>query len=203
MNVLSSFSASVSIDGRCVQHQQYQVEQADRRIHIRESGTFPDHPSVTALCEFVAEPEGYRSIGIAFHSPEGGMQVSVNRESKDEAAVAMNDGAPSPVPIADADGIIYFDGPNPMFDYVNAVLLMGIQDGETRTVAMNVLEWATGAIVQCPYTFSRNGRAISIRKDTGEIVEAELLLESEAGGIGGYRLGREHYSFAAGAEPAG
>lgn len=203
MNDRSSFSASVSLDGRWVQQQEYQVEQADRRIHVRETGTFPDHPSVSALCEFVAEPEGYHSIAIAFHAPDGGMEVSVHRKSKDEVAVVMNDAAPSLVPIADADGIIYFDGPNPMFDYVNAVLLMGIRDGETRTVVMNVLEWSTGTIVQCPYTFSRNGQAISIRKDVGMIVEAELVLENEGGGIGGYRLGKEVYRFAPAAEPVG
>lgn len=203
MNDLSRFTASVTVDGRCVQHQEYQVEQADRRIHIRETGTFPDHPPVTALCEFVAGPEGYHSIDIAFHAPDGGMEVSVHRESNDEVAVTMNDGSPSPVPIADADGIIYFDGPNPMFDYVNAVLLMGIQDGETRTVMVNVLEWSSGTVVQCPYTFSRSAETISIRKDVGMIVEAELVLENDGGGIARYRLGKEEYSFAPAAEPVG
>ncbi len=194
-NILK-FTALVNVDGTCVQHQEYWVEQTRKTIRVRESGRFPEHPGVAAQCEFVTEPEGYHSIDVHLQHPKGSTAVHVHRKSESEVEIAMNGGDNIPISITNSDGIAYFDGPNPMFDYVNAILLMGIQDGEDRTIMMNVLQWTTGEIMQLPYTFSKNNGVISIRKDLGEIVEAKIFLDNDGGGMQRYRIAQEEYLFA-------
>lgn len=87
-----------------------------------------------------------------------------------------------------------FDGPNPMFDYFNAVMMLGLLDGESVVKKVHAINWSTGDLIPCEYVFSRTGNVIDIQKPDF-LGNSKITLSEKDSGLLEYESPEEVYKF--------
>ena len=91
--------------------------------------------------------------------------------------------------------MVLVDGPNPLFDYANAMLLIGIQNQETCTHTVHALNWSKGIFYPMEYEFTKQDNTIRItKKDFGITGEITLDPRTQSMTEAVYTNG-EHYFF--------
>ncbi len=160
--------ASHFVDGNLLETQSYTFSQSNRRRAISEQGSFERHPDVHASCEFELSPRGYAAVQVRFEHGEVKVAMSLVRTG-DQIALDFNGTQSELTPALTADGMLLLDGPNPMFDYQNALQLLGLRNGESRTVPVHIIDYQNGRLIRSDYTFHRQSDSqIVIDKRLGE-----------------------------------
>lgn len=59
---------------------------------------------------------------------------------------------------------VLFDGPNPMFDYLNAVEILKMTPSDIQTKKVNIIDWTSGENETMMFTFKRTEHKVEIDK---------------------------------------
>ncbi len=138
------YKANYYINGEKAQDQYYQVQRENGTMKIQERGVFLSNTDIYAYAESISDSIGYRSVEIAFNNGTINSLVQIirsERKSKLYYSYFNNELVDS---ISTNDStIILFDGPNPSFDALNAMLLAGKKGQEVELVLIN---WINGSL---------------------------------------------------------
>jgi hypothetical protein len=164
----------------------------DRSMEIRELRNVLHQPDALVTCIFELQPRNYlrADMQIRRGSQRSRMVVDWN-EAERIVRVTHNDQVIQQCHIDNEPFIL--DGPSPMFDWANAIMLLGICDGETFTVPVHVMNVQSGLLAATIYTFQRNEQRIIVQKGIDSLADSELVLSSESFGINFYYSGGFHF----------
>ncbi len=147
-------------EGQTALRHDYFLRGTNAMWRVEEVSYAREH-SPDMLCSFVVGPQGYSSIrmrhsktglitGITVGLPASGTQVG-------GARLYTIQGLSTTPPI------ILCDGPNPLFNYFNAMHLLAVTPGEERVSRVQVCD-AGGGVREEQYSFLFDGKTISVRK---------------------------------------
>ena len=174
------------------------VTHGPRTIEIREIRVFAHYRDALATCEFEIRSGRYSSVEL--QSQRGSVRsTTMILTSDDRKITAIHDGRPVQEIVHPGSGQILFDGPNPLFDWANAVLMLGIIDGEEIAATVYVIDPRTGSIAPSEYRFRRTGSLITVRKGTDPIFDSQIRMPGEGFGIMEHRSSGLRYYFKGGA----
>lgn len=185
-----NFVATQFIDGKVFQTERFNVQQFEGALEIEEIGNFVNQPDTIARAFFRIEPSGYKYVTIEFQQKgvalraeayiENVVRVFLNRELKIEQAIT--------------EPLILFDGPNPMFDVVNATRLLQLKDDETISKSVFSIDWQTGDLYTDKHIFTRNGNQVVINKgDEIGVSQFEFVAWNDK--LHTYSFGKERFEF--------
>lgn len=164
MHTSTSTRATVYEQQHAVQHQTYDIHSGEGFWEVKEQGEFPADPSIAAQCDFRVTPKGYEWLSVQFRHPSLNVTCDVQL-LKDNWCELTHNGAINRLQIEAGQGPILFDGPNPLFDYMNAILLLGLPDGGRQDAVVQVLDWGGGNVIPVNYSFERRGQTVRVSKD--------------------------------------
>lgn len=147
-----------------VQHQIYDIHNGEGFWEIKEQGEFPTNESIAARCDFRVSPKGYERLSVQFHHPSMDVTCDVQLLKGNWCELTHN-GNTNRIQIEPGNCPILFDGPNPLFDYMNAILLLGLPDGGREDAVVQVLDWGNGNVIPVNYSFERQGQTVEITRD--------------------------------------
>lgn len=180
-------------NGEINQQQSYTFEQRTKSLSITESATVEGQNGLLINCLFSISPKGYSDISLSIMRNGTVSHKLEFAHSNSNISTMIVNGTSSTVELNEE--MLLLDGPNPMFDYANAMYLMGMQNMETCTRTVHALDWNTGEFYPMEYEFSKKDNIISVnKKDIG--ITGEILLDETEGYIkeASYSNG-EHYYF--------
>jgi len=158
-------------NGQLSQQQVYTFEHSSRCITISEQATVESNKNIDIQCRFSVAATGFSAISLSV-AKDGNTshELDFTHHRSDGNAMTVN-GVSSDVEFS--EGMVMIDGPNPLFDYANAMYLIGIQNQETCTHTVHALNWGKGIFYPMEYEFSKRDNTIIINKKdfgiTGEI----------------------------------
>lgn len=179
-------------NGEIKQQQSYTFEQGSKSLKIHEQATLEGNKSIAINCLFSISPKGYSDISISV-AKDGNISHTLEFEYNNSNSTMVVNGINRDVELNEE--ILLLDGPNPMFDYANAIYLMGMQNMETCTRTVHALNWNTGEFYPLEYEFSKIDNIISVhKKEMG--ITGQIVLDETKGYIkeASYSNG-EHYYF--------
>ncbi len=188
----STINCTMHRNGEVNQHQCYTIEQGNKSLSIQEHATIEGNKSIAIDCLFSITPAGYSDISLSV-ARDGNIshKLDFTHHSSESSKMVVN-GVGSDVELNGE--MILLDGPNPMFDYANAMYLLGIQDMEICIRTVNVLDWNTGVFYPLEYEFSKKENTISInKKEMG--ITGELTLDASGSAIteASYSNGEQYF----------
>jgi hypothetical protein len=160
----------------------------DRSMEVRELRNMLHQPDALATCIFELQPRNYLRVDMQIRrgSQRSHRMIAVN-ETERRVSVEHN-GHMTQHFYINSD-LILLDGPSPMFDWANAIMLLGICDGETFTVPVYVMNVQSGQLAETSYTFHRNRERITVRKGVDSLADSEIVLSPDSFGINVYYSG--------------
>jgi hypothetical protein len=181
-------------DGEPFSEHVIEIVTGHRSMEIREIRNYLHHPDASATCLFEIGPQSYSKIDVAMR--RGDLRASVAIDISDEGAISVEHNGVQLEPLRHSGGSpVLFDGPTPMFDWVNAVIMLGICDGETLRVPVHVIDIRTGGVILTAFTFRRTDNLITIAKGIDPIADSEIILDRENFQIDRYCSGGCSYRF--------
>lgn len=173
--------------------QVYRFEPLERAWEVRQIARSTEHPDASSTCILTVMPDRYASVDVRLRrgSERVSLQVMV-----DEQRTLVLDAGDRRTEHSVADTRVLFDGPGPIFDCINAVLILGICDGEEMLLPIHALDPEQGIIRRKLYRFSRHGRTISIAKGIDPLGDARILLDEDGFGVVAYQAAGYRYRFA-------
>lgn len=181
-------------DNELLQEQEYRLIARKGNWYVSEEGKFINRPDVKAKCEFNLTPLGYSGIRIQVNTPQKNITYEITGHSGKNYTYFFREEDDMQSGEVDLDGKI-FDGPNPMFDYFNALLMIGLEEGKTATKKVNAINWSTGELIPCDYKFTRTGNVIEIEKPDF-LGNSKITLSEKDFGLLEYEGPEEIYKFA-------
>lgn len=109
-------------------------------------------------CNFVIGPDGYRSIRI--QQRNSGAVVAGAEVS---GALAGQGARVYPAPGVKTPPLLLVDGPNPLFNYFNALHLLGMRPGQKRVVPVYRCH-TDGSVGEESYLYSFDDSTITVRR---------------------------------------
>lgn len=181
-------------DNELLQEQEYRLVAGNRNWYVSEEGKFINKPEMKAKCEFNITPNGYSGVRIQLNSPQKNITYEITGSRGKNYTYFFRQEDDMQSGEIDLEEKL-FDGPNPMFDYFNAVVMLGLTDGESVVRKVNVINWDTGKLIPCEYTFKRKGNVIEIKKPDF-LGNSRITLSEEDLGLLEYESPGEIYKFA-------
>lgn len=190
----SDLMMRVLCDGRHLQDRFLRLEASGAGLEVYEVQKNLADSGADATCSFGVELRGgrmaYSWLDLRFRR---GARRSVTRvEVRDDCSLFVcHNGVEYSYPTV--DDRILLDGPSPMFDWVTAVMIVGVADGEKWEVPVYVVDPDTGSIRRRLYGLRREGLCITIAKGLDPF--SDSVIELEEGGlsprfqrVGGYTI---------------
>lgn len=178
--------------GAHTQDQTYRIERDEKHVKVEEVGTFVGKPDVSAKCVFTATPKGYPYICIEFQNEAFASKIEIGVSDDGNITLVHNGSVKEELP--HSGEMLFFEGPNPMFDFINATLLLALQDGESKAVKVYGIDWSEGKLEPAQYTYARIGTLITVDKGTPDENSA-ITLSPETFAIMAYKSGASEYAF--------
>ncbi|MBK9247935.1 MAG: hypothetical protein IPM69_07450 [Ignavibacteria bacterium] len=181
-------------DGQLSQQQVYTVEHSKQCVTIQEQATVESNKGIDIQCRFSVTPRaGFSAISLSVAKDgQTSHALDFTHHAADGTAMTVN-GVSTAVEFE--EGMVLVDGPNPLFDYANAMLLIGIQNQETCTHTVHALNWSKGIFYPMEYEFTKRDNTILInKKDFGITGEITLDPQTQSMTEASYTNG-EHYFF--------
>ncbi len=145
-------------EGNALRHD-YLLRNVGALWHVDEVSNAKNQPQAVH-CSFVIGPHGYDNIRMS-HTSKGlftGMAGYVPPRNQGENNIVLKiEGLSRTRPI------LLCDGPNPLFNYFNAMHLLGVKPGEERVVRVQVCE-AWGKMREEQYGYFFDGTTITVHK---------------------------------------
>jgi len=163
MDNTKKIRAVVKQNGVVSQEQDYIIEENLPHIVITEIGRFISDPNSEPLCVITVDEGGYKKIHISFKSNRLNTSLDIERVEVGKYAVKFNGQKKSELDFA-KDEPVLFDGPNPMFDYLNVVEILKMMPSDTKTKKVNIIDWTSGENESMMFTFKRNDNKVEIDK---------------------------------------
>lgn len=160
----SSFKAEVRRGERLVRRETYAVEVGNRFVEVAQSYRTEDRPDVLVRRTFVARPWGFERVVLSMSGPAGEARAEAECEQGRELAFVTHLGRRGGCKVATSRGFTLFDGQGPLFDYVNAFLVLGVCEGESVEHRVNRLDVESGLVEAVTYTFRRTRSSLEIAK---------------------------------------
>jgi hypothetical protein len=164
MQYVSNFKAIYKRNGSQIQEQYYEVKPDSGCWKVKETGRFTGHPASLGTCEFTIIPNRYKEIKIEFLHGDNKINTKVDIFRDGRCRITNNDSLLKYEPVTRNGRIILFEGPNPMFDYYNGMVVLGLSDNEKRRVSVNILDWVNANIVPLNYTYRREKNKLIVDK---------------------------------------
>jgi hypothetical protein len=180
-------------DNELLQEQDYKLIAGNRSWYVSEEGKFINRPDVKAKCEFNLTPRGYSGVRIQIDTPQKNISYEITGSNNNKYTYFFREEDNIQSGEVNLEENL-FDGPNPMFDYFNAVMMLGLVDGESIVKKVHAINWSTGDLIPCEYTFSRNGNVIDIKKPDF-LGNAKITLSDKDSGLLEYESPEEVYKF--------
>jgi hypothetical protein len=155
--------AVVKQNGVVSQEQDYLIEENSAQIMITEIGRFISDPNSEPLCVITVDEEGYKKIHISIKSNRLNTSLDIERIEVGKYAVKFNGQKKSELIFAKNEQVL-FDGPNPMFDYLNVVEILKMTSSDIKTKKVNIIDWTSGENEPMMFTFKRNDNKVEIDK---------------------------------------
>ncbi len=180
-------------DNELLQEQEYKLIAGNRSWYVSEEGKFIDRPDVKAKCEFNLTPNGYSGVRIQVDTPQKNISYEITGANKNKYTYFFREEDNMQSGEVNLEENL-FDGPNPMFDYFNAVMMLGLLDGESVVKKVHAINWSTGDLIPCEYVFSRTGNVIDIQKPDF-LGNSKITLSEKDSGLLEYESPEEIYRF--------
>ena len=180
-------------DNELLQEQEYKLIAGSRSWYVSEEGKFTGRPDIKTKCEFDLTPNGYRGVRIQLDTPQKNISYEITGSNGNKYTYFFREEDDMQSGEVSLDENL-FDGPNPMFDYFNAVMMLGLVDGESVVKKVNAINWSTGDLIPCEYTFTRNGNVIDIQKPDF-LGNSRITLSEKDAGLLEYESPEEIYKF--------
>ena len=189
------FNAKYYIDTVHVQDQQYTVTRDQGVEEYEEVGTFLSNPSILAKARIRLVDNEYDEVEIEFDNGTLASHVLLKRQGRSNVFDLFHNGNLTNSYQLNVDNFL-FEGPNPMFDFVNATKVLEIKDGETLNENVFPINWVDGSLRVDQQAFQRTADTIRIAKSTPSRV-AEFSLGDVPHEIVSYKQNTERYVFTA------
>ena len=190
------FNAKYYIDSIHAQNQQYTVENDQTVEEYREVGTFLSNPSIVAKARIRLVDRQYDEIEIEFDNGTLASHVLLKRQGDSNVFDLYHNKILVNSYRFNVDEVL-FEGPNPMFDFINATKVLDIEDNRPLTKNVFPIYWLNGSIGVEEQTFQKTADTVRITKSTPFRV-AEFSIGSVAHEITSYRQNNEFYIFTEG-----
>lgn len=166
------------------------IERGPRTLEIQEIINFVTDPHALTTCIMTVRTEGYTTIDMQIKRATSQSSLQIDVSTDHLVTVKMN-GLLTHMLAHTIAGPVLFDGPSPMFDWTNAIMIIGMRDGEEIHIPVYVIDWRVGRLITSEYKFKRRGNRIAINKGLDVLSDSEIAMAetSEVGDIyysGGY-----------------
>jgi hypothetical protein len=191
-----SFYCAMFKHGKLMQNQYYTFSKDVKKVRIEQKSISVGNDNTEMECNFTFQPESYTEISILITDDNKVKhQVQFSYQVESNSYVLVNEVKNEDVDITPYQGHVLIDGPNPLFDFVNTIYLLGILDSERMKKLVYFLNPKTGLFQRCTYDFYRVANTIYITKDELDI-SGELTLSEHTSALMEARYSNgEHYAF--------
>jgi hypothetical protein len=179
-------------DGEPFSEHAIAIAHRDRSMEIRELRNVLHQPETLVTRIFELQPHNYLRADLQIRRGSHRLQMVVDWNEGEKIVTVVHNGQVAQESKIGNDPFL-LDGPSPMFDWANAIMLLGICDGETFTVPVHVMNVQSGQLAATTYTFRRNDQRISVQKGIDSLADSELVLSPDSFGIGVYYSGGFRY----------
>lgn len=128
-----------------------------RHWRVEEVSWSQENPP-SVLCSFVVGDQGYSDVHIR------NTDTGITTEVKPLADIRRTGAR---VPPAEKADMLLCDGPNPLFNYFNAMHLLAVSPGEERMVAVHVYDPSDDKLREEQYVYLFDGTNITVHKGHG------------------------------------
>lgn len=186
----SFYEAEFSIDDTPAQNQYYQFKQLANGIEIAERGIFLSDSSIIAKARLKFIDNEYEEVEINFDNGQIAADVMVKKQGKGKYYSYLNSNLVDSIVNTSED--VLFDGPNPSFDYTNALHLLA--DTNTYVIKVVLINWVTGTLSTERMRFEKTSTAYEITKFRSRRTSI-IELNNEPFGIATAEQNNEDYIF--------
>jgi hypothetical protein len=179
-------------DGDPISEQVVAIAHNVRSMEIRELRNILHQPDSLATCIFELQPRNYLYVDMQLRRDDQRSRIMVRVSEIERSVVVEHNGHVTQQFDCNND-LILLDGPSPMFDWANAIMLLGICDGESFTVPVHVIDVQSGQLSPATYTFHRNDQRIRVQKGIDSLADSEIVLSPDSFEINVYYSGGYRY----------
>lgn len=184
--------ATVMRDEQEFMEQTYRFEQGRRALEIDQLWRSVDGSGTGGGASYEIEPDG--CLQIRMHARRGVLTDAIVIDSEPGAVVLRSEGE-TVATLPAAGRPLLFDCHDPMLDWIIAMVILGIGDGETLGHDVVAVDLSAHTLGRAHTLYRREGRTITIEKGTDPRNDCRLLLaeasfdlyQAESGGC------RYHY----------
>lgn len=171
-----------------VEDQVYSIHNCDKGFEVQGASNSLIYPDARCTSVLNVRPRHYSTAQIVLH--RGGVRREIDiRMCDDRTAQLTVDGIAMTGSQWDRENDVHFllDGPNPMFDFINTIMMLGVCEGDRLRVPVHVIDWRAGALIRTEYLFSRTGYVVHIQKGLDPHDDSRVIIDPDLLGLIGYQ----------------
>ncbi len=189
---MKKIRAFVKTNGLIYQEQDYLIEKRASETRITEIGRFIAEPKAEPLCIIVYDSLGYKEVKISFRSEKLNIKIEIERVDSKKFKVSFNDQKKTELSFGESEQVL-FDGPNPIFDYINVVEILKMQNNHIKKEIVKTIDWSSGVLESISYTFKTEQKKVTVDKGDENFDSVFYLHDSML--ISNYCTKHEVYDF--------
>jgi hypothetical protein len=159
---------------------------------ITEIGKLIANPTSEPLCVIVFDEIGYKKIHISFISDNLNTKLDIQRTRDKNFSLVFNSENKSEISFQENEFVL-FDGPNPMFDYINTVEILKMGSNDSKKANVKIIDWSSGAIEPIDFVFKTEQKKVVVDKGDENFNATFYLDDSTL--IRNYTTKHEEYEF--------
>jgi hypothetical protein len=164
-------------DDETVIEQTYRFESGRRSLEVDQLWQSVDGTDAHGGASYGFDPDGCHELRL--HGRRRGISSILSIEAVDHRVVLRSDGIGDVVLDISAPSFL-FDCNDPMIDWINAVMILGLCDGEEMVQSVYSVDLDARALRPRPVRFRREGRTITIEKGADPRNDCRLLLDESS-----------------------